>query len=287
MEIKPVKNIEEPKYPLKDEVAAEVLKNSAPKRWASSGAAKAALAALTAAALAGCTPQIPTAGVPLPPSAVTESSFPTPEISVFAGAPAIAAIRVAPLFEHGAGRGAFGCVMVTPPAFISEAEALAVINEIAKGYGLKFSDAGKARFSNVLRPATELSSSDDTTRLPRAEVYITLTADFCDDKKGVAIEYVSIDDVKEWSVRPSGSTLEQYETKDAAEQLSEALEDALPMDASFAAGVLYDPCDLYPSENGIKEDREKAARKALELSEADLKAQAEDFFKWLKSEGII
>jgi len=286
MEIKPVKNIEEPKYPLKDEVAAEVLKNSAPKRWASSGAAKAALAALTAAALAGCTPRIPTAGVPLPPSAVSESSFPTPEISVFAGAPATAAIRVAPLFEHGDGRGAFGCVMVTPPAFISEAEALAVINEIAKEYGLEFSDAG-ARFSNVLRPATELSSPDDTTRLPRAEVYITLTADFCDDNKGIAIEYVSIDDVREWSVRPSGISFEWFDTKDAAEQLSEALEDALPADGSFAAGVLYDPCDSYPSENRINGDREKAARKARELSEADLKAQAEDFFKWLKSQGII
>jgi hypothetical protein len=36
---------------------------------------------------------------------------------------------VAPIFEHGEGRGATGCVVTSPPVFLSEEEALQVIRE--------------------------------------------------------------------------------------------------------------------------------------------------------------
>jgi hypothetical protein len=36
---------------------------------------------------------------------------------------------VAPIFEHGDGRGAIGCMMVAPPVFLSEEEALQIIQE--------------------------------------------------------------------------------------------------------------------------------------------------------------
>jgi hypothetical protein len=48
------------------------------------------------------------------------------------GAPAVAA----PIFEHGEGHGSVGCVVITPPVFLSEEEALKIIRESLAGYGL-------------------------------------------------------------------------------------------------------------------------------------------------------
>jgi hypothetical protein len=280
MEIKPVKNIQKPRYPLKNEVAAETIKSFVPKRWASGRTVKIALGTLAAMSFAGCTaPRIPTAGVPLPPSATSEASYAasSPEISMFAGVPTPAPVNVAPLFAHGDGRGAYGGDMASMPAFISEDEALSIINEAAKEYGLTFSSSYVPEFNNVLLPVTDLSPDDiDASAQPARQVNIaSLKADFADSEHNIAIEFVSVDDVKEWSIGTSTATVEYYETKDAAEQLSEALEEAY--DGSFyTAAVLYDPCAVS--------DKEADARAE---SESQLKAQATDFFDWLRERGII
>jgi hypothetical protein len=43
---------------------------------------------------------------------------------------------VAPIFEHGEGRGATGCVVVTFPVFLSEEEAMQVIREELAEHGI-------------------------------------------------------------------------------------------------------------------------------------------------------
>lgn len=277
MEIKPVKNAGEPNYPRKYDINGETISNSVPKRWGSSAAAKAALAALAAFTLTGCTPQIPTAGVPLPPSATSEASFSTPDVSIFAGIPAPSKVNVAPLFEHGDGRGAFGCVMIAPPVFLSEEDALAVINEAAAQFGLSFSAENAPEFSNIRRPVTDLNpTGGGACAQPDSTDNITsFKTDYADSQHGIAIEFVSTEDVKEWSNGPSGATVEEYYTKDAADQLSDAFEEASYAGFNTVA-VLYDPCEFLESEE-----------EARALSEADLKAQANDFFNWLKTQGII
>lgn len=52
------------------------------------------------------------------------------------------ALRVAPIFEHGKGQGAFGCVVANPPVFLTEAEAREVIEEEAKKAGVEFPERG-------------------------------------------------------------------------------------------------------------------------------------------------
>lgn len=47
---------------------------------------------------------------------------------------------VAVVFPHGEGRGSFGCVMVTPPAFLSEEEARQVIREEMESLGILFTE---------------------------------------------------------------------------------------------------------------------------------------------------
>jgi hypothetical protein len=112
MDIKPVKDIEKPRYPLKTEVSGVSLKKALPGRWTRSAAAKVALGALAAVSLAGCAqgsdkgiiqePFNDIAGVLMMPA--------TP-----GGKTAPAMINVAPLFLHGEGRGAFAAVWSLRP----------------------------------------------------------------------------------------------------------------------------------------------------------------------------
>ncbi|MGI5849258.1 MAG: hypothetical protein ACOX8Q_04185 [Christensenellales bacterium] len=298
MDITPVKKTDKPKYPVKEDVSVDDLKASIPKRWTLNAAARVALGTLAVISLAGCAADLPTVGIPAPPAAKTgEASFwnqtnsPTiifpqtvgvPEPSqipvieeTLIGEPAMPMIYVAPLFIHGEGRGAFGCVMVAPPVFLSEDDALSVINEISKEYGLNFSDKNSPEFSGVLQPAVNINDPEDTKT---SDKMITLKADFADTGHGIAIEFVSVDDVKAWHQGPINLSVEQYNTKDAAAQLSEALETAINEEnLSYTTGVMYDPCEFS------KESEEKTRT----LSKHQLKAQVKDFFEWLKNKGII
>ncbi len=293
MEIRPVKDTAMPKYPRKNEIDIEDVKKSVPKRWAESPAVKVALGTLAIVSLAGCVPQ-PTAGIPAPPSAATEETVSplqtycqtappalTPEITLppfksdyrTDGIVMAPTIEVAPMFLHGEGRGAFGGDMASIPAFLSEDEVLGIINETALGYGLKFSSEGSPEFINVVQPATNIYEPEDKKPSDKT---ITLKADFTDSEHGVVIEFISIDDVKQWHQQTGYiSTLEQYYTQDAAEQLSESLENASP-NGFYTAAVLYDPCESSDSEAN-----------ARSLSKEKIKEQATDFFEWLKSQGII
>lgn len=281
MDIKPVKTAEKPKYPLKDEISAAKLKSSVPVRWTHSAAAKVALGTLAAMTLVGCR----TAGVPLTSTMPTEESIlETDAYGQLPGAPLASTVNVAPLFLHGEGRGAFGCVMVAPPVFLSEEDALAVINEAAEEYGLKFTTGASPEFTGVTQPVTSLYGEDTGP----SDKTMTLKPDFTDSEHGVVIEFVSVEDVRKWHKETDYEvSIEEYDTKDAADQLSDGLEQA-DNNCFYTAGVLYDPCELYkPEEPENEQEWNEAEVKTRQMSEEQLKAQAKDFFEWLKTQGII
>jgi hypothetical protein len=174
--------------------------------------------------------------------------------------------------------------MVAPPAFLSEDDALAVINETAKEYGLTFYDKNTPELPDVLQPSTNIYSPED--KQPPSQ-RADMQADFFDREHNVAIEFVSVDDVKQWHKDTGYAvSVEEYYTQDAAEQLSEALEEVYG--GGIVAGVLYDPCELYRPEN-LPDETEwnEAEVKTREMSEEQLAAQAKDFFEWLKAQGVI
>ena len=292
MEIKPVKEITPPKFPVKEDVTAEQIKAQVPKRWLDNKAAKVALGALAAMTLGGCEAP-PLAGVPASPETFIPAESPGADGSqvieyIVPGESAMPTINVAPLFLHGGGTGAFGCDMVTPPVFLSEAEALEVINDAAKEYGLEFSVGQNVTIEDVLEPITSLNGAVEKS----VQNQISLKPDFADTEHGIALEFVSVDDVKMWNQGPKEALVESYDTMDAAQQLDSALEDKYN-DAIFAAGVLYDPCEtiaLSAEQMGrMFEDqtREQIEQQTRAMSEEQLKKQAVDFFKWLKSQGVI
>ena len=283
MEIKPVKDAQPPKYPLKEEVSTEHVKASVPQRWVMSRAAKVALGTLAAMSLAGCVPEV-FPGEAIAPAVTTENTVSPPDGQALAGVPMAPTVTVAPLFTHGDGLGAFGCVMVAPPAFLSEDEALSVINNVAKDYGLTFSTKGAPALDHVQQPVTNIYESENKAA---PKTLITLTPDFADADHGVAIEFVSIEDVKSWHQETGHEvSVERYATQDAAEQLSEALEGAVLEDfESCTVGVLYDPCETV--EETESEEWEAAEEKSRALSVTQLSAQVKDFCEWLKAQGII
>lgn len=303
MKIKPVKQSTPPQYPVKEDVAEQQIKSQVPKRWLDNKAAKVALGALAAMTLAGCeTP--PLAGVPAPPETTIPTKSPAPtndEIIDYTimGEVMAPTMMVAPLFVHGGGQGAFGCVMVAPPVFLTESEALEVINDAAKDYGLVFSMENSPELSGVLEPVTNLYG--DEKNYPSQD-FVTVKADFADNQHGVAIEFVSTKDVSGWH-RDVGEEISAgtYDTKDAAQQLCGAFANAISSNADIsAAGVLYDPCETSKdSEKQLheilnEESYEKLEQKTREfeqqsraMSEQQLKKQAVDFFEWLKEQGII
>lgn len=289
MEIKPVKQTEKPKYPLKTELNEEELKMQIPKRWMQSSAAKIALGTLAIVSLTGCTIQGGLAEPTLTTEATASAIDAMPMGEVLAPT-----LNVAPLFIHGNGRGAFGCLMIAPPVFLSEYDALTAINEAAKEYGLNFSGSGTPEFSNVLQPITKMYppsyqiNGAEPTETADTNKMITLKVDFSDNEHGIAIEFISTNDVEAWNKSEQTISVGSYDTQDAAAQLSEALDDAVDQTGNYTVGILYDPCaSVRPDESSDQKEWEEAEAKAQKMSEEQLKAQAKGFFEWLKAQGII
>ena len=313
MEIKPVKKAGLPKYPVKEQITGKVLKAEVPARWTKSAAAKIALGAMAAMTLAGCTPpkmppdgqqppgdngieqagqwgQKPTPTIEFTPTAGVPAPSETPVIDDFelAGEPMMPTITAAPLFVHGDGRGAMGCVMIAPPVFLSEQEALEVINEVAVEYGISFSMNDAVNIYSVEKPVTSLDPGGmgEQPTQPSGE-YVDIAADFTDQNNMISIEFVSVDDVEKWAAEPSGATVLEYDTKDAAQQLQKGLQDAFCDYSEMAAGVLYDPCAQPNDNEQTFEDPEGTQEQTRETAVDELKAQVKDFFEWLKDIGVL
>ena len=66
---------------------------------------------------------------------------------------------VAPVFIHGEGTGAYGCIAVTAPFFLSEAEAWEIIKSEAESYkGITFSLTSPPVLEDVKLPESRLFS---------------------------------------------------------------------------------------------------------------------------------
>jgi len=188
--------------------------------------------------------------------------------------------RIAPIFHHGEGRGAFGCISVIAPVFLTEDEARQVITEEASAAGVHFKDAGKA-IAAVERPLTYNSELvfDARTREPKAR-RSRLTLDGTDPQRNVSFEFISSQDMKEWEIEEYygvSSSVYEYGGRDAAEFLQKGL---AKIHTDGAIAVFYDPVSTYGMEN---QSEAEARERAVE----ELRRQVRDFLSWLKTQGII
>lgn len=277
MDIKPVKKYKTPKYPDKEAVAddPELLKQL-PHRWRKNVYVGTALSSLLIFTLASCGK-----------SQVTESNTTEKEA------------MVAPVFDHGSGRGSFGCMSIAPPSFLSEEEAFQVIQEEGKKYGISFERDG-LEIENVKIPETKyfLKSEDGNGENSNFEKNGgavdssksgDLKLDGYDDIKKVGFEFVSKEDYDSWHVEEGvRSSVDDFDFLSTAKILRDGLEGK---NGGSSIGVFYNPMEMLSKDeiNPSDENREWAALevKVKQKAEDNLRKQVRDFLEWLKAQGIM
>lgn len=305
MEVKPLKRYKTPAYPEKHIALMNpnILK-SLPQRWKGNVKIGIALSSLVMMMLSGCTEN--TDGLDRPAAvsgggdaATVKQANTKPQVRY----------EAAPIFKHGDGRGSFGCDSVTPPAFLSEAEAFEVISEEAKREGIVLSEGGLT-LDKVEIPVTSLNYNPDGEKnAAQGSKRGELELDGYDAGKKIAYEFISTEDIAAWKDENQGvrSSVDSYDAVGTAERLKDGLKDR--NDGNTVA-VFYDPMGFDEenskkymakfreiSENEKLTDQERQEKwtelnrqQEEELKEARkslLREQVKDFLDWMKAQGII
>jgi hypothetical protein len=323
MESKALREYRVPDYPKKEDVQAQpsLLRKSVYKRWQKLydlGVSGMLVAGLS---LSGCdqktkTNTIPTQGIEAAPNENPNSN----QSNMVSPAKLVA--LVAPIFEHGEGRGTIGCIAAAPPAFLSEDEALVVIKEELAKYGIELNKE-KVLLSDVLITPNVYGVPSESDKkyhdLLKSKFGIEkeydkptpLEIDFQDSNRDINVEYVSYEDYFILGGERSGSTAQNLDMKNVAKQVH----DHINYDAKQGVyGVFYDPLiknkfgDLLreeitaenratyknlirsKKENYTEEEKrleDSILKKSIEPAKELLRNQVKDFAKWLKEQGVI
>ncbi|OPZ85659.1 MAG: hypothetical protein BWY74_03849 [Firmicutes bacterium ADurb.Bin419] len=297
MEIKPLEKYKSPKYPVKYVVLnnPNMLKNI-PNRWKGNAKVGIALSSLLLFTLTACSHS----GKNLPDKAAS-SIKPADLSNRKIAANIIPGQKVSPIFEHGEGSGSFGCVSVSPPAFLSEEEALGIIVEEASKYGLTL-HPGAEELETTIELNTTQSQEEivfsDTTIIDR-DTFVKIDPgnhkytrlgkvrlDGGNEDGRIYFEYVSVDDFKQWNPNFSeGGIFFTYDIKKTAQAFVESIMDKT--DHKYV-GTFYDPMPLMEVTLTTEDYTEnEIAAISLKASENELREQVRDFICWLKAEGVI
>ena len=203
------------------------------------------------------------------------------------------AARVAPIFNHGIGRGAFGCVVVNPPVFLTEEEARSVVADEAKKAGLTFAPDALT-IKKIRLPVTDQFDAYFGGREAQDSKPVRvgdLVLDGYDNKHDVAYEFVSRSDFGSWERKDYkfASSVSGYDMRGAAEAVQSGLNAAKP---PAYIGVFYEPLAKAAIEDNelmrsSQIDWEKRTKVARELDKQMLREQVRDFIQWLKAQGVI
>jgi hypothetical protein len=189
------------------------------------------------------------------------------------------AVIAAPLFEHGEGRGGTGCIVMTPPVFLSEEEAMQVIKEELGKRGIRLSKGGEFRNVVVNLPLQDIYGAKNhakrTGAKSRASKPEPLQVDALNSEKRIAVEYVSRSDIGKLNAYPTcRSSAPFYDAKLAATQLLH--EAAGKGDGTMYLGVFYDPMarpvsPYSPRERAVLLAKRRARRAARGKADATAK----------------
>ncbi|MBN1609568.1 MAG: hypothetical protein JW940_23250 [Polyangiaceae bacterium] len=316
MKRKAVKRRPRPGYPTRHEVRLDprLLAENLPWAWRGNVRLVQAAAALLALQAGGCGGERQLVAEPGRPALVGEVRN--------AGALApVAVARVAPLFFHGEGRGATGCVVMNPPVFLSEEEALQIIVEELSRHGLDLDEREVVVDSVTITTlrmrlvVTKRDGSQEQRFLPdEAKPKPTaLAMDLANRKKRVAVEFVgrsdfyslggvdglafALLDERTGERGLFSSSVREYNIHDVARHVRVEIE--RQGREPWHYGLFYDPVVIEQWEKAFDSvpdtapswERDKAfknARKAAQKEAHDLlRAQVRDFAAWLKREGVI
>ncbi len=202
---------------------------------------------------------------------------------------------VAPIFKHGEGRGATGCIVMSPPVFLSEEEAMQVVREEMAAQGVRLS-TNKVVVAGVDRLGVWKRAEGERLR--------PFEADAADAKRKVAVEFVgeyearSVTEEKQMREIEQGrgveiSTVASYDMPEAAEYVGNKVKRQATDKVYF--GAFYDPLAgkmdfekiARPGGKDAGERFEKMETEAKAESRRLLRLQVQDFVKWLQGQGVI
>lgn len=308
MKIRPVQTYPAPGYPTREQARQDpdLLKN-VPARWekAPGFAALLGLLALTSSGAEAAEDGAPPPAAALDPEGGGERG--TAADVQRAGA------IVAPILDEALerdGRGAFGCVAISPPSFLSEDEALELIRTELEAAGLRLRD--DAVLEDMTAP-TGPAESRKETKGPDGETVIQVNPgwgqpnvlgqrpvrfDWADPDRAVYIDYLTRRDYREWEGY-SRSTADYYDFSKLAQRVAEAY-GRYPAEDRTVFGVFFDPLahpgvevspiEGLPPEQARRVDAEyrRAAAEAQDSRGRDkLRRQVRHFVEFLKQEGVL
>ncbi len=288
MKSKPISAYPQPAYPTSEQVLAEGcnrLLENLPPAWRRESDKLSLFCLLITVGLTGCGSEFRPCVMPAPVLKQANAADMPLEI------PAPVGLVVAPVFEHGEGTGALGCIVVSPPAFMSEEEAMTVITAELRRYGIVL-DRKHVKWENALRvesSSSDLEAEPETTSskpLPAKPLVVTGV----DSSKHVAVQYV-------WMRHDPGadpserlSTVSVFDFKRSSQRLVEMLAPDAGQNAYVA--VFYDPAVKRPERQASKQSAEDFQQQhgeeratAHHSGQTLLRAQVEDFVAWLRTQG--
>ena len=226
---------------------------------------------------------------------------------------------VVPILEEALandGRGAFGCVAVSAPAFLSEDDALDLIRKEFSKAGLVVDERAPV-VADVAKPETEtweaykrdkdgglLTDSDGNFIVEPLSFHARQPFPFdlsCNGQK-IRIEYVGMSDYHSWEKPLSGGcSVSRFDFADTARRLRESLINQPDLEKGIY-GLFFDPMTPpeewpgYPDTTGMTEAEGKHAlglyhdeieKAVLAAESAALQKQIDHFLSELRALGII
>ena len=197
-------------------------------------------------------------------------------------------VKIARIFSHGDGSGAIGCMVSSPPVFISEDEARKIIFTALKEENIEFSTIT----TPVLKFRVYTTVIDFHKKvinlMDKKEITVEIKMDGYNVKNNLAIEYVSAGLVNKLDPDDGmTSSVQEINTKKTAERIR----NELIAKGKVNAAVFYDPItyeDRRPVDLSLQLEDNPPPSPTHPPSGRDLlKAQVKDFIDWIKKEGII
>lgn len=203
---------------------------------------------------------------------------------------------VAPVFLHGEGRGATGCVVIAPPVFLSEEDAITIIKEELAKNGII------PDHTNVLceDTKTKVPEMGTVTRKTREGGYSfsseiqykdkPFTVDLTDSGKKIFIEFVSWKDSSIYDNPGYWSSVQVYDLVKLSQKIHSEIEQT-SKDGIWV--IFYDPMARLqrPAEKPAEQSYEEFHKTSMEMSQAQskdlLRQQVRDFNQWLTAQKVM
>ena len=267
MEIKPVKKKKEPNYPTLEFYVKnpEMLSRNIPESWMKNKYVATSIAAFILCGTPHSNGKSVTAAIEIIDKLNSDKTTNENNTTISDS------MKVAPIFAHGDGSGSTGCIVMSPPVFISEDEAKSIIFDALAKENILF-DTKNCPTLKFEAPQIANECLEKEEKMAKT-TEVKITMDGYNADYNLAIQFMSSNDFSEFGYdficSPSAT---HYDTKTAAELLRAELKKK----GILNAAVFYDP---LPS-------TEYGKSKAQEDAKQDLLMQVNDFIQWYKKEII-